>query len=107
MGEYNEWLAKTKDASKYSIKYYKGLGTSTAKEAKEYFNNIRMHKIQFSYTGKADDEAIDLAFNKKLAEKRREWLASVDRSEYIDHSVKTITYNDFVYKELVHFSIED
>ena len=31
----------------YNIKYYKGLGTSTAKEAKEYFSDLKKHIIQF------------------------------------------------------------
>ena len=107
MGEYEEWCKKVKDASKYDIKYYKGLGTSTSKEAKEYFKNINIHKILFRYDGKPDDESIDLAFSKNLANKRKEWLENVNRNEYIDHSIKTITYSEFVNKELVHFSIED
>ena len=107
IGEYEEWCKKVKDTSKYSIKYYKGLGTSTSKEAKEYFKNINIHKIQFSYAGKQDDESIDLAFSKNLANKRKEWLEKTNRTQYIDHSIKTITYSDFVNKELVHFSIED
>jgi DNA topoisomerase-2 len=33
--------------SKWRIKYYKGLGTSTAKEAKEYFGNLNKHVLGF------------------------------------------------------------
>ena len=87
MGEYEEWCKKVKDFSKYDIKYYKGLGTSTSKEAKEYFKNINIHKILFRYNGKPDDESIDLAFSKNLANKRKEWLENVNRNEYIDHSI--------------------
>jgi DNA topoisomerase II len=107
MGEYEQWCKNTKDISKYSIKYYKGLGTSTSKEAKEYFKNINVHKIDFHYSGQKDDDAIELAFSKKLAEKRKEWLADSNRQDYVDHSKKTLNYNDFVHKELVHFSIQD
>ena len=36
---YTTWKDNN-DTNKWSIKYYKGLGTSTAKEAKEYFSNL-------------------------------------------------------------------
>lgn len=38
----------------WAIKYYKGLGTSTAAEAKEYFQAIDRHQIDFAL----DDPAI-------------------------------------------------
>lgn len=37
-----------------------GLGTSTSKEAKEYFSDMERHKIPFKYTGAEDDAAINL-----------------------------------------------
>lgn len=37
-----------------------GLGTSTSKEAKEYFSDMTRHRIPFKYSGPADDEAITL-----------------------------------------------
>ena len=42
------------------MKYYKGLGTSTAKEAKEYFSDMDRHCIEFKYCGVDDDDAIEL-----------------------------------------------
>ncbi len=61
--------------SQWNIKYYKGLGTSTDKEAKEYFNHVYKHQINFKYENKDDDNALDLAFNKKKADERKEWLS--------------------------------
>ena len=52
----------------WKIKYYKGLGTSTNKEAKEYFNQLYKHQINFLYVDNEDDESIDLVFNKKKAD---------------------------------------
>ena len=37
-----------------------GLGTSTAKEAKEYFADMERHRILFRYAGPEDDAAITL-----------------------------------------------
>ena len=62
----------------YTIKYYKGLGTSTAKEAKEYFSDLKKHVIQFEYKGDACKEAINMAFSKSRAEDRKTWLMSYD-----------------------------
>ena len=42
--DYHNW--KMKNTKKCSIKYYKGLGTSTSKEAKEYFTNLIMYDRQ-------------------------------------------------------------
>jgi DNA topoisomerase-2 len=36
------------------------LGTSTSKEAKEYFSDMERHKIPFKYTGAEDDASINL-----------------------------------------------
>ena len=60
-----------------STKYYKGLGTSTAVEAKEYFEALPHHRTQFTWGGAPDAEAIDLAFGmgQGRTEDRKEWLA--------------------------------
>jgi hypothetical protein len=52
-----------------------GLGTSTAQEAKEYFSELEEHQIDFTYEGKPDDDALELAFSKKKVEERKEWLS--------------------------------
>lgn len=56
--EYEEWKNSTENAKSWKVKYYKGLGTSTPKEAKEYFADMRRHEIQFHHEGAACDEAI-------------------------------------------------
>jgi len=64
--DYDKWLIESgTDISKWKVKYYKGLGTSTNKEAKEYFSNIRKHIIRFEYLSTEDDDAIKLAFSKE------------------------------------------
>ncbi len=40
--------------------YLSGLGTSTSKEAKEYFAEMERHRIMFKYNGTEDDSAITL-----------------------------------------------
>ena len=47
--EFSEWKQATPNWNTWTVKYYKGLGTSTSKEAKEYFTNMLRHRIKFSY----------------------------------------------------------
>ena len=54
--EFDAWKEETADWDKWRIKYYKGLGTSTAKEAKEYFGDMARHNIRFKYRGELDDK---------------------------------------------------
>lgn len=103
--EYESWKSETNNGEGYNIKYYKGLGTSTQKEAKEYFSAIEHHTIDFRHDDQQDDEAIDLAFNKKRADNRKEWINGYEEGTFVDHTAKELRYKDFVDKELILFSI--
>ena len=106
--EYERWALQNKAVLKSTkIKYYKGLGTSTSVEAKEYFKAIDKHRIKFLYRSQEDDEAIDLAFNKKKADDRKNWLCNYNPQIFVDHNIKELRFNDFVNKELIHFSNAD
>ena len=52
------------------------MGTSTAKEAKEYFSDMGRHRIKFKYNNDQDDYSINLAFSKKEIESRKDWLTN-------------------------------
>ncbi|XP_010770504.1 DNA topoisomerase 2-alpha [Notothenia coriiceps] len=117
--EYNAWKDTQTNIKSWRTKYYKGLGTSTSQEAKEYFSDMQKHRIPFKYGGPADDEAITLAFSKKKIEERKVWLTNfmLDRRQRRAHDLpedflygqntKSLSYNDFVNKELVLFSNSD
>ena len=45
--EYEAWKAVTPNFRNFEIKYYKGLGTSTRDEARDYFSDLPKHKITF------------------------------------------------------------
>jgi DNA topoisomerase-2 len=103
-GEYEDWK-KTNDTKGWTIKYYKGLGTSTGKEFREYFENKKI--VGFEHNGKESDDAIDMVFNKKRADDRKDWLEDYNRESYLDTSNITVSYTDFINKELIHFSKYD
>ena len=100
--EYEEWR-KSAESNGWKVKYYKGLGTSTRDEAKEYFKSLNV--VQYAYSDKKSDESIDLAFNKAKADDRKDWLKTYSRSEIINAGPgENVVYEDFVNKDLIHFS---
>jgi len=105
-GEYEKWKTENDGSTTgWKCKYYKGLGTSTSKEFKEYFANKKT--VEFVSTGELSRNAIDMAFNKKRANDRKDWLIAYNRSDYLDTSQKNVTYEEFIEKEMIHFSKYD
>ena len=95
----------------WKIKYYKGLGTSTSAEAREYFKKIQDLTVKFDVDMMTDDSIV-LAFDKKKADARKTWLLEntakeSDQLEVPYGSVKQLTISDFVHKDLVNFSLAD
>ena len=103
-GEYKKWKEET-DTKGWIVKYYKGLGTSTGKEFKEYFANKKI--VYFNHEGSTSDNVVDMIFNKKRSEERKTWLSNYDRNSYLDTNSDMVTYTDFINKELIHFSKYD
>ncbi len=103
-GEYNKWK-QDNDIKGWKIKYYKGLGTSTGKEFKEYFENKKI--VLFEHTTDSCSDAIDKVFNKKRADDRKDWLGNYNRELYLDTNNKSVTYSNFIDREMIHFSKYD
>jgi DNA topoisomerase-2 len=95
--EYDEWR---KENASWKVKYYKGLGTSTRDEAREYFKEMNI--VSYTYSDDSDN-SIELAFNKSMADNRKEWLSTYSRSNILDTNTNLL-YEDFVNKDLIHFS---
>jgi DNA topoisomerase-2 len=111
-GEFEAWKNKaTTDLNKWSIKYYKGLGTSTGKEFKEYFQKMKIvnftNNNNNNNNNKKSNDIIDMVFNKKRANDRKDWLSNYSRESYLDTSKKTVTYEEFINNDLIHFSKYD
>lgn len=95
----------------WKIKYYKGLGTSTSAEAREYFKKIQDLTVKFD-VDTMTDESIVLAFDKKKADARKSWLLEstakdATQLEVPYGNVKQLDISDFVHKDLVNFSLAD
>ena len=140
--DYTQWK-ETPASNNYHVKYYKGLGTSTREEGKEYFTDLENKLIHYLWrpvigssttgdsasttgdntTNNGDSEeseepivgeidhpchqAIMLAFDKKKSDDRKAWLMKFNKNEILTPDIKQVPFNDFVNKELIHFSNED
>ena len=104
-GEYEIWKDRDDiDVSKWSIKYYKGLGTSTSKEFKEYF--VKKKIVNF-VNSESCKEMIDMVFNKKRANDRKLWLEKYDRNAYLNTTKDNVSFEEFINNDLIHFSKYD
>ena len=103
--EYTNWKESSK--GNWNTKYYKGLGTSTASEAREYFKNLKV--LNYKISTKKDNESIELAFKKTEADSRKDWIRKyTEEFEGLDYlTKKDISMTDLINKELVLFSISD
>lgn len=106
-GEYNQWKATFPDNNPtgWTIKYFKGLGTSTSAEFKDYFAHKKI--VDFVYSGSNSDNSIDKVFNKKRADDRKTWLENYNKTSYLDTSRPSVNYEEFIDSEMIHFSTYD
>ncbi len=133
--EYQDFVDELKEDNiigGWKTKYYKGLGTSTSSEAKEYFHEIEDKLIKYFYKSAIegltqeneeleeeteseknkllldeDDDAITLAFDKGRSDDRKSWLLNYDKNKILTYQQKTISYSEFIHRDLIHFSNDD
>jgi len=105
--EYTNWKDTEKASGNWHIKYYKGLGTSTATEAKEYFKNLKV--LNYVNKSEKDTDSLILAFKKTEADQRKEWIREhTEKFEGLDYLTKEVVpISQLINKELVLFSISD
>lgn len=116
-GEYDAWKrdldARSRDSSGnptnvdkgWTIKYFKGLGTSTSAEFKEYFANKKI--VDFTHDQEKSDDAIDMVFNKKRPDDRKTWLENYNKTAFLDTNRPAVSYDEFIHNEMIHFSTYD
>jgi DNA topoisomerase-2 len=106
---FRQWYGNGKAG--WKIKYYKGLGTSTSAEAREYFKKIKDLTVQFD-TDDSMDESIILAFDKTKSDLRKTWLLESTEKKASElevpyGNVERLGISDFIHKDLVNFSLAD
>ena len=85
--------------------YLKGLGSSGSEDAKDWFRNLRI--VAYTWDDANSKEALMKSFDKKRADDRKVWLSEYDANKTLNYGATDVSYEDFVEKDLVHFSIYD
>jgi DNA topoisomerase-2 len=90
---------------KFSAQYYKGLGTYSPDEIKEYTTHPVYAQVM---SDEGCDEAINLAFNDKRSNDRKTWLLNYDRDRLVPiEPGDDLCVSMFVHNELIRFSMDD
>lgn len=71
--EYAEWT-KTNNPASWAIHYQKGLGGWSTKDFERFLHDEKYYQ-QFTADDVKDFASLDLAFDKKKADERKQWLA--------------------------------
>ena len=104
LSAYNDWIAAHNNGKGYEIKYYKGLGSSTPQEGKEYF---KAFKIVTYHWDEEATKTVNMAFSKDMADSRKTWLADYNNDSILDINQSSVSISDFINKDLIHFSNYD
>ena len=113
--KYIDWKNSFNDnIPKHKIKYYKGLGTSTISETKEYFKNMKLQVYNYLNCDQ-DNKTIMLAFSKKMADDRKKWITNYleelkilqETGGKILEKIDALSYSEFIDLRLIKFSIYD
>jgi len=102
--DYHKW--KESNEKGYEIVYYKGLGTILPDEIKMFFKNINKHLVRYNPSSNVK-EVVDLAFNKKRSDDRKQWLLNYVPNKIVDKFNQKTTFESFFNDEFIEFSMAD
>jgi len=89
--DYNNWKLKTKNNKSWTIKYYKGLGTSKDTDGQEYFTDIDDKLIKYIWDTKKEIESSEI-FDEKdniLEVEENEEVKENRENEELEETIKS------------------
>eukprot|EP00406_Dinophysis_acuminata_P068073 CAMPEP_0179291200 /NCGR_PEP_ID=MMETSP0797-20121207/42215_1 /TAXON_ID=47934 /ORGANISM="Dinophysis acuminata, Strain DAEP01" /LENGTH=492 /DNA_ID=CAMNT_0021000269 /DNA_START=36 /DNA_END=1511 /DNA_ORIENTATION=- len=105
MPEYEAWKAQTENGrAGLQDQVLQGAGDQQLEGGEGVLQQDRGPQAGLQDDGFEDDRAIDLAFNKKRADDRKEWINGYEEGTLVDHTKAEVSYSDFINKELVLFA---
>lgn len=110
--QFNKWESEHAEEMHrlYEHKHYKGLGTSSPAEAKEYFENLSEHIVPLQYGGtKEEDKQFEMLFSKYAANLRKKWIQDgTTRMNEIASVYRTeMTTSQFMNEQYILHGIEN
>jgi DNA gyrase/topoisomerase IV subunit B len=107
LNDYKKWIEDAKPTGTRE-KYYKGLGTSTAIEAKDYFANLSSNRKKYKFNEKRDSDIMIRTFDKNYADARKDWISGYLKDpKEVDYTKTDVQVEYFINRELVQFSTYD
>ena len=116
--EYDQWKLNQTN-QRMSVRYYKGLGSSSTKEIKSDFNEAKCAEMSCNDIERVNN-SINLAFNSKETKQRKKWLTvgfekydqpqqyNNDQQNKLGHITLTyIPIDKFILEQMIHFSKAD
>ena len=103
MAEFDTWAA-ARDVSKWKVKYFKGLGTSTQQQARSYFKNLTRYLKTVS-VDEQSPEWVSKLFASDRANDRKEWMAEAAPTP-LDYSQPDMTVSRGIEGEMFSFAQE-
>lgn len=100
IGDFKEWY-EANESARYTIKYFKGLGTSDRKDA---ISIMEKNVYQNYLFDDESDDALDMAFRKTRVADRKTWLRAIDHKNTLDNNLRNVYFKDFVNKELIFYA---
>ena len=79
---FDAWSSR--NPSGWTIRFLKGLGSSSTAEAKEYFRNIDQHMCPFTFASAAAHGALEIAFGKDVPG-RKKWMMETSDAPPCDY----------------------
>jgi DNA topoisomerase-2 len=101
---YNTWK-QAKNMKMYKVKYLKGLGSNTRDDAKEIFK--QMKTMHYTNNTEDDTDCLDLGFNKKKSDARKQWIMSFDSVNDDYFTKNNVNIREYMNNELIVYSIDN
>jgi DNA topoisomerase II len=105
---YRNWKQITPNSDRWHVKYYKGLGTWTAPQAKSMFAELSKHTVRMHCREGLEKESkhfhMVFAKEKDSTKERKKWIAAYDPKEH-KIAKKKLGYTEYMDNELVQFAI--
>jgi len=107
MGDFRRWQ-ESNAITNYSVRYLKGLGSSTSQEAKAMFRPevYREMLLDFLYVDATTNSSLKKFFcdGQESIAARKEMIMSYDPNSAMDVKERRVTIDDFLNQDLIHFS---
>lgn len=101
--QFNAWKANN-DCNAWTLKYYKGLGTSSSREAREVFKDLHTNKIAFMKDEKASETLAQFYDDSRINDRKRMLTTEYCPHSMLDYSNASCTISEFMMQEHLHFS---